>query len=112
MFFSIKNQVEHLVTPNLSSGVSDQQSVGSSPSLDTCAFKKDTIPSLGWEVKLLVLCVLCNARKSTKLHFITKEKGFAPVFQWLPSAPQHLVNRSKVLHKWVSYNSKQFVKAH
>ena len=70
LFFLIKNLhvVEHLVTPNLSSGVSDQQSVGSSPSLDTCAFKKDTIPSLGWEVKLLVLCVLCNARKSTKLH--------------------------------------------
>ena len=39
---SWKCRGEWLRAPNSNSGVSDQQSVGSSPSCDTCVLKKDT----------------------------------------------------------------------
>ena len=54
---------ERLSAPDSHSGVSDRQSVGLSPSLDTCVFEQDTITVIaspfGWGVKHWP-CVLCQ----------------------------------------------------
>ena len=62
------------------------QSVGSSPSCDTCVFEQDTPcdSSFGWDVKSLVR-VLCNARKRTQCIF-RKDKGFARLTAYCATA--------------------------
>ena len=51
-----------------SSGVSDQQSVGSNPSHDTCVLKQDTSPSLlSFPMgRKAIGPVLCNAHNITQ----------------------------------------------
>ena len=72
---------EWLRGPNSNSGVSDQQSVGSIPSRDTCVLKQDTSPLLRPSDGTLSCRsnVLCNACKRTQCTY-RKEKVCAPVF--------------------------------
>ena len=59
-------KLEQESAPNSSSGVSDQQSVGSSPGRDTVSISK-TLNHLSfeWDVKLLVPCVVIKTLLST-----------------------------------------------
>ena len=84
-----------LTAPDSSSGVSNQQSVGSSPIRDTCVLKQDTKPwcfvlRMGHEAVGLMFCVTQEKEPSALFR---KRRGspWCHWFYWLHIAPQHLV---------------------